>query len=265
MPVGVLQFFFELADRLLVKRRLLLGQAAIGLHFGLVRQIGDHALVGLQPAQNVRLHQRAQRLIRRLGQRFHFLTKFANALAPPSRPGFRKSNSDHRSESRFSTGVPVMAMRPAGLQLLGGARLAGAGILDGLGFVENDQVPGSLAQPLQARQHAVGGDDQVAIVRRRRRRIPPCRPAFPTGERSRYVSDGANRSISAFQLAISEAGTTSRLGGLPGARLWAGRSRLRAEQAGRSPGRSCPGPCRRPGRRRGRAGSGNAANPGRVR
>ena len=42
-----------------------------------------------------------------------FLTRLVKALALPSRPGLRKSNNDHRSESRFSTGVPVMAMRPA--------------------------------------------------------------------------------------------------------------------------------------------------------
>jgi hypothetical protein len=34
-----------------------------------------------------------------------------NCFAVPSSPGFRKSKIDHRSPSRFSTGVPVSATR----------------------------------------------------------------------------------------------------------------------------------------------------------
>ena len=63
----------------------------------------------------------------------------------PSRPGFRKSNSDHRSDRRFSTGVPVSAMRLPALQLLDGPRLLGAGVLDRLGLVEDRQPPAVLA------------------------------------------------------------------------------------------------------------------------
>jgi hypothetical protein len=37
----------------------------------------------------------------------------AKARASPSSPGFRKSNSDQRSDRRFSIGVPVSAMRLA--------------------------------------------------------------------------------------------------------------------------------------------------------
>lgn len=46
------------------------------------------------------------------------LTKRLNSLAPPSRPGLRKSNSDHKSLRRFSTGVPVRAMRASALNAL---------------------------------------------------------------------------------------------------------------------------------------------------
>ena len=79
-----------------------------------------------------------------------------------------------------------------------------------------------------------------------------------------YVSDGANRSISAFQLAISEAGTTSRLGTALPPPLPVASVRASRRAAGRSPERSCPGPCRRPGRRRGRVAPGSAASSGRC-
>ncbi len=39
------------------------------------------------------------------------LVKLVNSLLEPSRPGLMKSKIDQRSPSRFSTGVPVSAMR----------------------------------------------------------------------------------------------------------------------------------------------------------
>ena len=39
------------------------------------------------------------------------LVNVENALPDPSRPGLRKSKMDQRSPSRFSTGVPLSAMR----------------------------------------------------------------------------------------------------------------------------------------------------------
>ena len=59
---------FELAGqffhRLLVKRRLLAAQGAEGFHLGLVGQIGNDALVGLQPSQDIGAHQVAERSVR---------------------------------------------------------------------------------------------------------------------------------------------------------------------------------------------------------
>ena len=46
-----------------VQRRLLLGQTAEGLHLGLVGKIGDDALVGLEPAEDIGLHQVPERRI----------------------------------------------------------------------------------------------------------------------------------------------------------------------------------------------------------
>ena len=59
--VGVFQRFGQFLHRLLVQRGLRLAQAAAGLDLGLVRQVGDDPLVGLQPPQDVGPHQRAQR------------------------------------------------------------------------------------------------------------------------------------------------------------------------------------------------------------
>ena len=60
---GLLQALLQLGDRGLIERRLLAGQMAEGLDLGLVGQIGDDALVGLEAAQDIGLHQPAQRRI----------------------------------------------------------------------------------------------------------------------------------------------------------------------------------------------------------
>ena len=51
----------QIIHRLLVQRRLLARQAAVGVLLDLVRQIADDCLVGLESAQDVGLHQPAQR------------------------------------------------------------------------------------------------------------------------------------------------------------------------------------------------------------
>ena len=59
--VDVFELVGEIVDRLLVERRLLAAQETEGLHLGLVGQVGDDALVGLQAPQDVGTHQIAQR------------------------------------------------------------------------------------------------------------------------------------------------------------------------------------------------------------
>ena len=216
MPSACLQLVLQIADRLLVQGGLLPGQAAKGLHLGLVGQIGDDALVGLQAAQDVRLHQRPQRLIRRhRPPRSSFLTKFANALALPSRPGFRKSNSDHRSESRFSTGVPVRAMRPAACSSLTARAWRVPAFLMAWASSRMTRFQLALAQPFLRDQHAVGGDDQVAVLRRPRRRAPSCPAGVSEGGRSQRSATARTASISAFQLAINEPARPAGLGRPP--------------------------------------------------
>ena len=56
---------------------------------------------------------------------------------------------------------PVSACGPVGLEFLHGFGLPGSGILDGLGFIEDDHVPTSPLQPRKPRQHAVGCYHQI--------------------------------------------------------------------------------------------------------
>jgi hypothetical protein len=58
---------------LLVERRLLAAQGTKGIHLGLVGQIGDDALVGLQAPQDIGTHQIAERsvgVMRPIGEAF---------------------------------------------------------------------------------------------------------------------------------------------------------------------------------------------------
>ncbi len=132
------------------------------------------------------------------------MTNSLNLSAEPSRPGQRKSNSDQRSDSRFSTGVPVRAIRASAWSCLTALRLPRGRILDGLGLVEHHQPPVHLEQPLLPQQHAVGGQDQVGVCKGLVRIFRPCRQALPwpspTDGRNRASSVGAKRAISAFQL-----------------------------------------------------------------
>ena len=60
---GVLELLGQLLDRLLVERGLLAAELAVRLDLGLVGQVGDDGLVGLQAPQDVRPHQVAQRAV----------------------------------------------------------------------------------------------------------------------------------------------------------------------------------------------------------
>ena len=61
MPSTFFERFGQFLDHLGVHRRLPLAQPAERPHFDLLGQVVDDAAVGLQPPQDVRLHQAAQR------------------------------------------------------------------------------------------------------------------------------------------------------------------------------------------------------------
>ena len=135
-----------------------------------------------------------------------------NALRLPSSPGVAQSRIAQSSVSSFSTGVPVRATRAAlGIraQRAGGRR---AGVLDVLGLVGDDQVPGDRRPgPRASTPHGAVGREHERRGRPDRGRRG--RGADPWNRRT--GSPGANRSISASQLPSSEAGQTTRVGPEP--------------------------------------------------
>ena len=72
---------------------------AVGLHLRLVRQIGDDALVGLQPPQDVGPHQAAAAGRNGVaGAGLQPLDERPNSLAEPSRPGHRNRRATKIAE-----------------------------------------------------------------------------------------------------------------------------------------------------------------------
>ena len=162
---------------------------------------------------------------------------------------------DQRSPRRFSTGVPVRTMRALRVELLDGARLLGAGILDGLRLVEHRQTPGRLRQPRRAQEPAVGGDDQVDVRKR-----PASQRVQLGGRHRRRMRDerAAGRARSARSPPSSWPGATpARPAGWRASRRRAAPS---APAAATGPGWSCRVPCRRPGTRPVPAGTGDGAS-----
>ena len=76
--VGLFQLFGQVAYGLLIEGGLFPAQRAEGRHLDLFGQVGDHSLVGLEPAQDVRPDERAQRLVGRSG--LHLLDKVGERL-----------------------------------------------------------------------------------------------------------------------------------------------------------------------------------------
>ena len=148
--VRVVQRLGQFGDRLLVERRLRFGQRTPGAHLGLVGQVGNDALVRLQPPQDVGPREGAQRAVIRL----------ARVPAPTDEPGERARRAEQARVEEVEDGPqvarPVLDWRAGereacgGLQFLHGPGLAGAGILDRLGLIQDHQVPGPLPQALPA-------------------------------------------------------------------------------------------------------------------
>ena len=164
MPFGGLKLLGQFLHRLLVERCLLAAELAEGLHLGLVGQVRNDRLVGLQPPQNVRPHQLAERAVRVVGPLRQTFDQARKLLRRPEQarvdevedgPQVAQPVLDRRTGERKSC---------LGVQFLGGAGLLGFGILDGLSFVEHHQAPRGLRQPREAEERTVAGNDQVHIA-----------------------------------------------------------------------------------------------------
>ena len=139
--VDLLELVGQVLHRLLVERRLLAAQGAEGLHLGLVGQVGDDALVGLEAAQDVGTHQIAQRRVRVLRPVGEALDEGRELLGRAQQAGIDEV------EDRPQVAEPVLDRRAGerdarvGLERLDGLGLLGRRILDRLGLVEDGQPP----------------------------------------------------------------------------------------------------------------------------
>ena len=139
-----IQSFRQLRHRLLIERGLAAAQRAEGGDLGLVRQIADDALVGLEPAQDVGSHQAAQRgevalVLRRAalhkGGKVFGATHETGAKKVKKRPQIRQPVFDRGAAEGDTVTAGQFLDRPA---------LPRAGVLDRLGFVKNNEVAGPL-------------------------------------------------------------------------------------------------------------------------
>ena len=158
---------FELAGQLfhclLVKRRLLAAQGAEGFHLGLVGQVGNDALVGLQASQDIGAHQVAERTVR--------VMRPVGEAFDEGRKLLRRSQQSRidEVEDRPQVAEPILDRRAGqrnarfGLELLDRFGLLGGRVLDGLRFVEHHQSPWCSFEPRRTRQKAVARDDEIDI------------------------------------------------------------------------------------------------------
>ena len=166
-PLDVLQRFGQLVDQFGVHRGLPLGKSAEGPDFDLVGQVVDDAAVGLQPPQDVRLHQAPQRGVA-------VLLAVAQFLGELLEFGLRAQQArTEKIEQRPEIGQAVLHGRAGqddagvGLEPLDGLRLPGGRVLDGLGLVQHRQLPADLHQPLLPQEHAIAGYDDVDVPQAR--------------------------------------------------------------------------------------------------
>ena len=159
--VDLLEPVAQVLHRLLVERRLLAAQWTEGLHLGLVRQVGDDALVGLQAAQDVGAHQIAQRRVGGVRPVGEALDEVGELLGRPEqaridevedRPQVAEAVLDRRAGQR-DAGI--------GLERLDRLGLLGRRVLDRLRLVDDGQAPAGGTEPGHARQGPVAGDDEI--------------------------------------------------------------------------------------------------------
>ena len=173
--VDLLELFFERVDGLAVECGLRTRELAERLDLGLVRQVGDDALVGLQASENVGPHQLTQRRIgiaclvhrgSRAGVcllRGQPLGELAELLGRAEQPRIEEV------EDRPQIAEPVLdrraGQRDARLRvdLLDGSRLLGPWVLDRLRLVENGEPPGNSRQRRRSLQRAIAGDHQIDV------------------------------------------------------------------------------------------------------
>src|SRR5271168_4976419 len=157
----------EFLDRLLVQRGLRGAQVTERLHLGLVGQIGDHRLVGLEAPQYIRAHQLPQRTV-------SFRSSETPDVAPKSLTGAEQSGV-REVENRPKIAETILhrcaGERDPGVgdELLDGARLLRARVLDGLRLVNDGDTPLGAQEPVVAQQRTIARDHKINRAERLRR------------------------------------------------------------------------------------------------
>ncbi len=188
-PLALFEDLRQIVDRALVEDGLDAGQRAEGGDLRLVGQVGDDPPVGLQAPEEVRAEQPAQRPVAVLLARRH-----ATGCAPKLLRAAQQARLQE-VEERPEVAEPVLDGRAGQRHAnacshgLRRARLPGAGVLDGLRLVEDDEPPFALAEPRGASHGTVRRDDGVDLLE-----------GYRLG-RDLTVCDGVGATFPAFGLA----------------------------------------------------------------
>ena len=159
--LGPLQRLGQVRHRLLVEGRLLAAQGTMRLDLGLVRQVGDDRLVRLHPAQDIGAHQVAQGAIGIVGTLRQSLGIGGELSGRPEKAGVDEIKDRPKvTQVVLDRGPGQRDARPR-LQDLGRPGLLGVRVLDGLGLVEDEEVPACLRQHRQPQERAIAGDRQI--------------------------------------------------------------------------------------------------------
>ena len=143
--VGGLELLGEIANGLFVEGRLVPAQGTEGGHLDFLRKVRDHSLIGLEPPQDVRPDQAAERLVRR--SRLHLLDEIGERLGTAEEAWIEKVEQRPEIGQAIFDGSSRHGDPGRRLEVLDRSRLPSARILDRLGFIKDDEVPFMFAQP----------------------------------------------------------------------------------------------------------------------
>ncbi len=145
-PFCFLDGFSNVLNQLSIEKDLFSDKGGIDLHLHLFREVGDDRLVGLEAPQNVRVYDLAQSGIPRwiLAQIF---CEFLELPGVSQKPGIQKVKQGPEVRQTVLDGGAGHDDPVAGNELLDDPCLLCPRILDGLGLVQNDVVPGMGLKP----------------------------------------------------------------------------------------------------------------------
>jgi hypothetical protein len=158
---GIAQFLGQVVHAFLIEGGLLAAQAAGDRQFCFIWEVGDDMAVSFQASQDPWLHQSSQWSVigdLRFVDGFEVSRKFCRAA---EQSGIKKVENRPEVIGAVFDGCPAQGDACGGLDFFDGSGLSCAWIFDGLGFVENDEAPRGVGEPVEAGGLRVGCDDEV--------------------------------------------------------------------------------------------------------